>query len=229
MQILKLMMVSSLFGLSMFFFTFSDAKAELPPEILLDQYMIGAKEFYQKEDYEQALVNLQRIEKLNAAPPDTFYYIYGVVAFKTKDYVKTKQYLEKYLIQAGKTDPEKYKNALVLLSQSEVLHKQQIAAQEEAERKRIAAEQEAERQRIAAEKREKERLREERLKDCKDKCQARVDWLNMLIRNQQRWNDNLPDDVDTSEGDARIFELELEAETHWRKCSSACQNQYGSN
>ena len=101
-----------------------NAYAELPPEILLDKYNIAFENHYKNKNYSEALIYLEKLEKLNIKQPVNVSFKYGKVLLETKKYQRAKIYLEKFLTKIDKKN-KKYKEALILYSRAEELETKQ--------------------------------------------------------------------------------------------------------
>lgn len=101
---------------------FADASAELPPEILVDKYLIQAQHLHAAKDYAAAFDVMQKIIALqkeqDLAVPDEFHFKYGQVALSADSIHIALESVTRYLAATGK-EGEFYKEALALLVEAE--------------------------------------------------------------------------------------------------------------
>ena len=92
--------------------------AQLPPEILADQYLLQADQQIGKNDHEGALQSLQKILALQQEHgltlPEVFHFKYAQVAFAAGSFPTALESVSQYLVTAGR-DGEFYQKALELL------------------------------------------------------------------------------------------------------------------
>ena len=92
--------------------------AQLPPEILADQYLLQADRQISDKDHEGALESLQKILALQKEHgltlPGAFHFKYAQVAFAAGSFPAASDSVNQYLVVAGR-DGEFYQNALELL------------------------------------------------------------------------------------------------------------------
>ena len=92
--------------------------AQLPPEILADQYLLQADQQIAKNDHEEALQSLQKILALQKEHgltlPEAFHFKYAQVAFAAGSFPTALESVNQYLVTAGR-DGEFYQKALELL------------------------------------------------------------------------------------------------------------------
>ncbi len=92
--------------------------AQLPPEILADQYLLQADQQIAKNDHEEALQSLQKILALQKEHgltlPEAFHFKYAQVAFAAGSFPTALESVNQYLVMAGR-DGEFYQKALELL------------------------------------------------------------------------------------------------------------------
>ena len=117
--------------------TTTPAFAQLPPEILVDRYLLQADQRTDQEDHEGALESLQKILNLQKEHeltlPEEFHFQYARVAFSAGSIRPALESVKKYLTLAGRKG-EHYRDALRLLDSAE-----EKLQQIEAKRKRIEA------------------------------------------------------------------------------------------
>ena len=98
--------------------------AELPPDIMVDKYLLQAEQFIAKKSYRAAFKAINKIvalqRKHNLTLPDEFHFKYARVALSA-DSIKTAiNLVNKYLAAAGR-EGEFYKEALELLNEAEMM------------------------------------------------------------------------------------------------------------
>ena len=100
--------------------------AQLPPEILADQYLLQAEELLSDKAHEAALDKMGQILALQKQHgltlPDGFHFQYAQVAFASGAISAARDSLNQYLVEAGRTG-EFYREALKLLNQVEAIQK----------------------------------------------------------------------------------------------------------
>ena len=94
------------------------AVAQLPPEILADQYLLQADQQITNNDHEGALESLQKILALQKEHgltlPEAFHFKYAQVAFAAGSFPAALESVNQYLVMAGR-EGEFYRKALELL------------------------------------------------------------------------------------------------------------------
>ena len=94
------------------------AVAQLPPEILADQYLLQADQQIAKNDHEGAFESLQKILALQKEHgltlPEAFHFKYAQVAFAAGSFPAALDSVNQYLVAAGR-EGEFYQKALELL------------------------------------------------------------------------------------------------------------------
>ena len=94
------------------------ALAQLPPEILADQYLLQADQQITRNDHEGALESLQKILALQKEHgltlPQAFHFKYAQVAFAAGSFPAALESVNQYLVAAGR-EGEFYQKALELL------------------------------------------------------------------------------------------------------------------
>ena len=94
------------------------ALAQLPPEILADQYLLQADQQIAKNDHEGALESLQKILALQQEHgltlPQAFHFKYAQVAFAAGSFAAALDSVNRYLVTAGR-EGKFYQKALELL------------------------------------------------------------------------------------------------------------------
>ncbi len=94
----------------------------LPPEILVDQYLLEAETALQSGDAQGAKTALEKVEALDIKQPPKYLFLSGKLLVETSiaeaDLSKAATLLKQYVIAVGKNDFH-YRDALVLLSAAE--------------------------------------------------------------------------------------------------------------
>ena len=131
---------------------FTEAAAQLPPEIMADRYLVQAERLMNEKDYKAALEAMEKIVALQKEHdlklPDEFHFKYAQIAMSAGLLEAAIDAVSRYLVVAGRTG-KFYREALELLDQAE---------QKQAERDKIQAgadEKVAEAERLIAEKNDK--------------------------------------------------------------------------
>ena len=131
---------------------FTEATAQLPPEIMADRYLVQAERLMKEKDFKAALEAMEKIVALQKEHdlklPDGFHFKYAQIAMSAGLLDAAIDAVSRYLVAAGRTG-KFYREALELLDQAE---------QKQAERDKIQAgadEKVAEAERLIAEKNEK--------------------------------------------------------------------------
>ena len=146
---------------------FTEAVAQLPPEIMADRYLVEAEQLIAKQDYKQALELMNKIialqEEHKFAVPDVFHFKYAQVALSAGSYQAAIDAVNRYLAAAGR-EGQFYREALEILVQAE--QEEARRRQEEARRRQEEArrrQEEARRRQEEARRRQEEarRRREE--------------------------------------------------------------------
>ena len=118
------------FLIPIFFPLFAVASARLPPEIMVDRYLIEAEQLYAARDYTEAFKVMEKIITLqkehSLTLPDEFHFKYAQVALAADSIKIAFEAVNKYLSAAGR-EGEFYKEALALLIEAE---ETQISAEE---------------------------------------------------------------------------------------------------
>ena len=100
--------------------------AQLPPEILADQYLLQAEELLSDKAHEAALDKMGQILALQKEHgltlPEAFQFKYAQVAFASGSIPTALESVNQYLVTAGR-DGEFYREALKLLNQVEAIQK----------------------------------------------------------------------------------------------------------
>ena len=124
---------------------------DLPPDILADQYLLGATKALENGDPRGALRAFGKIEALDTEPPPEFAYFYGKLLVENStaldDLLKGQSLLKSYVISIEK-DSEHYTPTLELLSVAGAKLEKAEAALRAEQRRRAEAERQ-ERQRLA--------------------------------------------------------------------------------
>lgn len=98
------------------------ASAELPPQILVDKYLIHADQLHAAKDYAAAFDVMQKVVALqkehSLAFPDDFHFKYAQVALSADSMHIALDSVTRYLAAAGK-EGEFYKEALALMVEAE--------------------------------------------------------------------------------------------------------------
>ena len=132
--------------------SFTEAAAQLPPEIMADRHLVQAERLMKEKDFKAALEAMEKIVALQKEHdlklPDEFHFKYAQIAMSAGLHDAAIDAVSRYLVAAGRTG-KFYREALELLDQAE---------QKQAERDKIQAgadEKVAEAERLIAEKNEK--------------------------------------------------------------------------
>ncbi|MXY99213.1 hypothetical protein F4Y93_00690 [Candidatus Poribacteria bacterium] len=116
-----------------FFGLFAVASAQLPPEIMVDKYLIEAEQLHAVKDQVGAFNAMEKILALqkehNLTLPDGFHFKYARVALSADSLKIALESVNKYLSTTGK-EGEFYKEALALLFEVEVAQETQISVEE---------------------------------------------------------------------------------------------------
>ena len=101
---------------------FAVASAQLPPEIMVDKYLIEVEQLLEKKDYAGAFKVMEKIIALqkehSLISTDMFYFKYAQIALKTGSIQTALDAVKKYLATEGQ-EGEFYKEALALLIKAE--------------------------------------------------------------------------------------------------------------
>ncbi len=102
------------------------AAAQLPPEILADQYLLQAEQQIAKKDHQAALESLQKILALQKEHgltlPEAFHLKHAQVAFAAGSFSVALDSVNQYLVTVGR-EGEFYRQALELLNRIEQIQK----------------------------------------------------------------------------------------------------------
>lgn len=127
--------------------------ANLPPDILVDQYLLEAVDALEAGDALEAFRAFEKIEALDIEPPSEFSYFFGKFLVEhghtSGVLLKGEQMLKSFVIGAKK-DSQHYRPALKLLT--EARRKLDEIAEREAEEQRLRAAEQARLQKMAEEK-----------------------------------------------------------------------------
>ena len=122
---------------------FTAEAAQLPPEILVDRYLIQAERLMNEHDYKAALEAMDKILALqkehDLALPDEFDFKYARVLLSAGSVQSAIDTVSRYLVTAGKTG-ESYRQALELLDEAEQRQSEKEKAQATADEKLAEAE-----------------------------------------------------------------------------------------
>ena len=103
---------------------FTVVAAELPPNIMVDKYLLQAEQLIGEQDYGSAFLVMNKIVALqrnhNLTAPDVFYFKYAQIALKAGAFQIALDAVKKYLVAAGQ-EGEFYREALELLNEAEQL------------------------------------------------------------------------------------------------------------
>ena len=132
--------------------SFTEAAAQLPPEIMADRHLVQAERLMKEKDFKAALEAMEKIVALQKEHdlklPDGFHFKYAQIAMSAGLHEAAIDSVNKYLVAAGR-EGKFYREALELLDQAE---------QKQAERDKIQAgadEKVAEAERLIADKKYK--------------------------------------------------------------------------
>ena len=101
---------------------FTEAVAQLPPEIMADRYLVQAERLMKEKDYKAALEAMEKIVALQKEHdlklPDEFHFKYAQIAMSAGLIEAAIDAVSRYLVAAGRTG-KFYREALELLDQAE--------------------------------------------------------------------------------------------------------------
>ena len=104
--------------------SFTEAAAQLPPEIMADRYLVQAERLMNEKDYKAALEAMEKIVALQKEHdlklPDGFHFKYAQIAMSAGLHEAAIDSVNKYLVAAGR-EGKFYREALELLDQAEQL------------------------------------------------------------------------------------------------------------
>lgn len=96
--------------------------AQLPPDVLVDRYLVRVERLSSEQDYEAALLTMEEIVSLqrehNLALPDEFYFVYAELAFSGASFAQAVEFANRYLAATGRTG-QFYEEALNLWDRAE--------------------------------------------------------------------------------------------------------------
>ena len=102
--------------------SFTEAAAQLPPEIMADRYLVQAERLMNEKDYKAALEAMEKIVALQKEHdlklPDGFHFKYAQIAMSAGLHEAAIDSVNKYLVAAGR-EGKFYREALELLDQAE--------------------------------------------------------------------------------------------------------------
>ncbi len=102
--------------------SFTEAAAQLPPEIMADRYLVQAERLMKEKDYKAALEAMEKIVALQKEHdlklPDEFHFKYAQIAMSAGLLEAAIDAVSRYLVAAGRTG-KFYREALELLDQAE--------------------------------------------------------------------------------------------------------------
>ena len=102
--------------------SFTEAAAQLPPEIMADRYLVQAERLMNEKDYKAALEAMEKIVALQKEHdlklPDEFHFKYAQIAMSAGLLEAAIDAVSRYLVAAGRTG-KFYREALELLDQAE--------------------------------------------------------------------------------------------------------------
>ena len=143
----------------------SGVAAQLPPEVLVDRYMVQAERLIAEHDYDAALDAMDHVAELHArhslTVPDEFHFVYAQVALAAGVVDAALESVTRYLAAAGRSSGAFYEDALTLWDEAEAEAARRVRANREAEASR-QAELEAEQRREAERQQQKQREAEAR-------------------------------------------------------------------
>ncbi len=100
----------------------TEVRAELPPEIMADRYLVQAEELYAEKEYAGAFKVMEKIVALqkthNFKLPDEYHFRYAQLALSADSMQIALDSVNRYLVLAGR-DGEFYKEALALSLKAE--------------------------------------------------------------------------------------------------------------
>lgn len=101
---------------------FTVTASQLPPEIMVDRYLLQTEDLMAKKDYKAALELMDKIMALRKEHglklPDEFYYKYAQIEMSVGSIKTAMDSVSQYLTTAGR-DGEFYREALKLMNQAE--------------------------------------------------------------------------------------------------------------
>ena len=102
--------------------SFTEAAAQLPPEIMADRYLVQAERLMKEKDFKAALEAMEKIVALQKEHdlklPDEFHFKYAQIAMSAGLLDAAIDAVSRYLVAAGRTG-KFYREALELLDQAE--------------------------------------------------------------------------------------------------------------
>ena len=102
--------------------SFTEAAAQLPPEIMADRYLVQAERLMKEKDFKAALEAMEKIVALQKEHdlklPDGFHFKYAQIAMSAGLLDAAIDAVSRYLVAAGRTG-KFYREALELLDQAE--------------------------------------------------------------------------------------------------------------
>ena len=117
--------------------SFTGSAAQLPPEIMVDRYLLRAERLLEAKDHEGALDMMSKIRALqnehDLTVPEEFHFKYAQMAFSAGSLQAAVDSVNKYLAEAGR-EGEFYREALELLDeveQAQILPDQYLEQAEE--------------------------------------------------------------------------------------------------
>ncbi len=166
--------------------SFTEATAQLPPEIMADRYLVQAERLMKEKDFKAALEAMEKIVALQKEHdlklPDGFHFKYAQIAISAGLHEAAIDSVNKYLVAAGRAG-KFYREALELLDQAE---KKQAEILEEAEKKQA--------ERDKAQAKAHEHLAEAERLIADKKYKAATDLVNQLLGLRKEHDLTLPDE-----------------------------------
>ena len=165
---------------------FTEAVAQLPPEIMADRYLVQAERLMKEKDHAAALEAMNKIIALQKEHgltlPDEFHFKYAQIAMSAGLFEAARAAVNRYLVAAGRAG-KFYREALELLDeaekkQAEILEKEEKKQAERDKAQAKAHQHLAEAERLVAEK----------------KYKAAVDLVNRLLGLRKEHDLTLPDE-----------------------------------
>ncbi len=102
--------------------SFTEAAAQLPPEIMADRYLVQAERLMKEKDFKAALEAMEKIVALQKEHdlklPDGFHFKYAQIAMSAGLHEAAIDSVSRYLVAAGR-EGKFYREALELLDQAE--------------------------------------------------------------------------------------------------------------
>jgi|GEM_PF-3500829 len=90
--------------------------ADLPKEVVADQYLLGAKKATDEGNFQKAGEFFEKINQLGIEVPTEFYFFYGRNQYKLEQYASASDMLTKYVSRAGRGG-QFYQQSLELLNE----------------------------------------------------------------------------------------------------------------